>query len=424
MNTFLNKIFFRLQKPDYINVGFKKIYEETEIKIIFEAINTYNTISEIRYVGGCVRKIINQEQIDDIDLATNLNPKEICDALTRRNVNFFESGIDHGTVTALINKQKFEITTLRKDISTDGRHAKVEFTTNWKEDALRRDFTINSIYADKEGNLFDPLNGKKDLENGRIKFIGETEKRIKEDYLRILRYVRFFLNYSKEKHDEKTLKEIKKNLNGVFNLSSERLLDELQKIIRSKNFLKLSKDQNCLEIIELIFPQLKNMSVFNKLNIYAKENLDKVDFIFLLALMLIDDTDNLDYFIYKFKLSKKDQKRLLLIYDFYKSGTTLNDFSEKSLNLVLYFNGKEALIDIINFKIFKSKKLDQNLIKLIEIFKDKKIPQLPLKTNILMTKYNLIEGKELGNKLKEIELSWVKNNFQISDEEVDKIINN
>ena len=424
MNTFLNKIFFRLRKPDYINVGFKKIYEETEIKIIFEAINTYNTISEIRYVGGCVRKIINQEQIDDIDLATNLNPKEICDALTRKNVNFFESGIDHGTVTALINKQKFEITALRKDISTDGRHAKVEFTTNWKEDALRRDFTMNSIYADKEGNLFDPLNGKKDLENGRIKFIGETEKRIKEDYLRILRYVRFFLNYSKEKHDEKTLKEIKKNLNGVLNLSSERLLDELQKIIRSKNFLKLSKDQNCLEIIQLIFPQLKNMSFFNKLNIYAKENLDKVDFIFLLALMLIDDTDNLDYFIYKFKLSKKDQKRLLLIYDFYKSGTTLKDFSEKNLNLILYFNGKEALIDIINFKIFKSKKLDQNLIKLIEIFKDKKIPQLPLKTNILMTKYNLIEGKELGNKLKEIELSWVKNNFQISDEEVDKIINN
>ena len=424
MKTFLNKIFFRLQKPDYINVGFKKIYEETEIKIIFEAINTFNTISEIRYVGGCVRKIINQEQIDDIDLATNLNPKEICDALTRRNVNFFESGIDHGTVTALINKQKFEITALRKDISTDGRHAKVEFTTNWKEDALRRDFTINSIYADKEGNLFDPLNGKKDLENGRIKFIGETEKRIKEDYLRILRYVRFFLNYSKEKHDEKTLKEIKKNLNGVLNLSSERLLDELQKIIRSKNFLKLSKDQNCLEIIELIFPQLKNMSVFNKLNIYAKENLDKVDFIFLLALMLIDDTDNLDYFIYKFKLSKKDQKRLLLIYDFYKSGTTSKNFSEKNLNSILYFNGKEALIDIINFKIFKSKKLDQNLIKLIEIFKDKKIPQLPLKTNILMTKYNLIEGKELGNKLKEIELYWVKNNFQISDEEVDKIINN
>ena len=208
------------------------------------------------------------------------------------------------------------------------------------------------------------------------------------------------------------------------NLSSERLLDELQKIIRSKNFLKLSKDQNCLEIIQLIFPQLKNMSFFNKLNIYAKENLDKVDFIFLLALMLIDDTDNLDYFIYKFKLSKKDQKRLLLIYDFYKSGITLKSFSENNLNLVLYFNGKEALIDIINFKIFKSKKIDQNLVRLIEIYKDKKIPQLPVKTNLIMSKYNLGEGKKLGNKLKAIEIFWVKNNFQLSDEEVEKIINN
>ena len=159
MDNFLNKLFFRLQKPDYINIGIKKIFEEPDIKIIFEAINTYNDISEIRYVGGCVRKIINREKIDDIDLATNLNPKEICDALTRNNINFFESGIDHGTVTALIDKQKFEITSLRKDISTDGRHAKVKFTIDWKEDALRRDFTINAIYADIEGRIFDPLNG-------------------------------------------------------------------------------------------------------------------------------------------------------------------------------------------------------------------------------------------------------------------------
>ena len=96
---------------------------------------------------------------------------------------------------------KFEITSLREDISTDGRHAKVKFSKDWKKDASRRDFTINSIYSDGEGNLFDPFNGKKDLENGLIKFIGDPDKRIKEDYLRILRYLRFFLNYSKQKHN-------------------------------------------------------------------------------------------------------------------------------------------------------------------------------------------------------------------------------
>ena len=119
-------------------------------------------------------------------------------------LNYYESGIEHGTITAIIDEYKFEITTLRKDIFTDGRHAKVKFSKDWKEDASRRDFTINSIYSDKDGNLFDPFNGKKDLENGFVNFIGDADKRIKEDYLRILRYLRFFLNYSKQPHNLET----------------------------------------------------------------------------------------------------------------------------------------------------------------------------------------------------------------------------
>ena len=122
----------------------------------------------------------------------------ITKALKNKDIKYYESGIEHGTITALINNIKFEITSLRKDIDTDGRHAKVEFSDNWKEDASRRDFTINSIYADIEGNLFDPFDGKKDLENRKI-LIFELEKRIKEDYLRIIRYIRFYLNYSKNK---------------------------------------------------------------------------------------------------------------------------------------------------------------------------------------------------------------------------------
>ena len=108
-----------------------------------------------------------------------------------------KQGIEHGTITAVINKKSFEITTLRKDVKTDGRHAQVEYTDNWLEDASRRDFTINSIYSDLDGNLFDPFNGRKDLQDGLIKFIGDPAKRIKEDYLRILRYIRFFLDTAK-----------------------------------------------------------------------------------------------------------------------------------------------------------------------------------------------------------------------------------
>ena len=157
---------------DDISKNIRNLTDKTPAKKIFAAINSYSLESEIRYVGGCIRKIINKENISDIDLATNLEPKQVCEALKNNNIMFYESGIQHGTITALENKYKFEITSLRKDVFTDGRHAKVEFTKDWKEDAGRRDFTINSVYADQDGNLFDPFNGKKDLEKGIINFIG------------------------------------------------------------------------------------------------------------------------------------------------------------------------------------------------------------------------------------------------------------
>jgi len=424
MNNLLNKIFFRSQNLNYINSGFKDIKKNTEVDQIFRAIHSFSKNSEIRYVGGCVRKIINREIVDDIDLAVNLSPKDVCDALNNKNIKYYESGIDHGTITALLNDIKFEITSLRKDIDTDGRHAKVEFSNNWKEDASRRDFTINSIYSDIEGNLFDPFEGKKDLENGKVNFIGDAEVRIKEDYLRVLRYIRFFLNYSKDKHDPKIINAIKKNLSGVSTISSERLLDEFKKLLQSKNFSKLSKDQDCLEIINLIFPQFKNISIFSKLNNFAQKNFSKVDFIFLLSVLVIDGTDNVDYFIYKFNLSKKDKKRLLFLNSFYSSKFTSKTFLEKNLNQIFYFNGKEATLDIIYFKIFITNKVDTKLIKLIEIFKEKEIPVMPFKASMLIEKYQLLEGKELGRKLKVIEEVWVSNNFNISEKEIQKIISN
>jgi tRNA nucleotidyltransferase/poly(A) polymerase len=424
MNNLLNKIFFRSQNLNYINLGFSNIKKETEVEQIFSAIYSFSKSSEIRYVGGCVRKIINKEKVDDIDLAVNLKPTDVCEALKVKNIKYYESGIKHGTITALINDIKFEITSLRKDIDTDGRHAKVEFSDNWKLDASRRDFTINSIYANLEGSLFDPFDGKKDLKNGKVIFIGDGETRIKEDYLRALRYIRFYLNYSKDKHDPKIIKIIKKNLSGVFNLSSERLLDEFHKLLRSEGFFKLMKDKDCLEIINLVFPQLKNISIFKRLNSFAQKIFSKVDFIFLLSLMIIDGSDNVNYFIYKFNISKKDQKRLLFLNNFNSNTVTSKTYSEKNLNKVFYFNGREALMDIIYFKIFKSKKIDYELIKLIDNFNDKEIPVMPLKANTLIEKYNIPKGRELGNKLKAIEEVWTNNNFQISDTEVKKIVSN
>ena len=148
--------------------GTKFLENISEAQIIFSYLNEIGEESKVRFVGGCVRKAICGEIIDDIDLATSLEPDQIKKKLSKKNIKLIDTGIEHGTITAIINKKKFEITTLRKDISTDGRHAKVEFTSSWDQDASRRDFTINSIYADIEGRIFNPLNGVEDLKKAKF----------------------------------------------------------------------------------------------------------------------------------------------------------------------------------------------------------------------------------------------------------------
>ena len=424
MIDLINKFFSFSKHFDGKPSSFKELKKKKEIKKLFLAIENYSEDSEIRYVGGCVRKILNNEIVEDIDFAVNLKPEECSAALKENNIKFFEIGISHGTIIAVIDSYKFEITSLRKDLITDGRHAKVAFTTDWQEDASRRDFTINAIFSDIHGNLYDPFDGKKDLEIGKIKFIGDADKRIKEDYLRILRYIRFFLNYSKTDHNDKIRKIIKQNLNGISNISSERLLDEFKKLIISSRFLKLFKDPFCLELINLIFPQFKNLDIFKNLNKFAEINIKKVDFIFLISLMLIDNTDNVEYFLFKFNLSSIDKKRILFLNKFYNKEINKNFFSKNNLWKIFYYNGKQALFDLIYFEIFKSKKINKKLIALLEYFKDKEVPVFPVKAVNLMEKYNIPEGKQLGLKLKKIKEQWIKNDFIVLDNEIEQIFKN
>ena len=424
MKNFLDKIFFRSNNLDYINRNINNLTQSTPAYKIFDAINSFSSESEIRYVGGCIRKIINQEKVDDIDLATNLEPNQVCEVLKKHNVSYYETGIDHGTITAVKDNFKFEITSLRKDVFTDGRHAKVEFSKNWKEDASRRDFSINSIYSDKDGNLFDPYDGKKDLEKGIVNFIGDADKRIKEDYLRILRYIRFFTNYSKRSHDLETIRSLKMNIGGVAQISKERLLDELKKILKVESLEKISKNKLSMDLMLMIFPELKNIKIFSRLNSDDKNLLKEKDFIFLLSLMIIDDTDNTDYFLYKFNISKKDQKRIKNIDIFYKEKINSKTFTKNSMNKVFYYQGKEAVLDILNYRKVKSKK-EANLLKeLSNYYEDKEAPIMPINANLLMKRYEIPQGKQLGEKLKVIEEEWVNNDFKISDKEVDNIINN
>ena len=424
MRNFFNKFFFTSNNLSNFSKDIKDLSNKTPVSKIFDAINFYSSDSEIRYVGGCIRKLLNNEKVDDIDLATNLEPDKVCESLKKNNINYYKTGIKHGTITAIIDNYKFEITTLREDVSTDGRHATVKFSKDWRNDASRRDFTINSIYSDNEGNLFDPFNGKNDLEKGIINFIGNVNDRIQEDYLRILRYLRFFLNYSKVKHNLEIIRKLKMNIGGVSILSKERLLDELKKISKLNTLEKLSKDKHSLDLILLIFPELKNIKLFTNLDLNKKKFLEKVDFIFYLSLLIIDESDNADYFLYKYNISKKDQKRIKIIDNFFKEKINIKTFTTNNINKFFYYNGKEAVIDILTFKIIKSKKFDQIIFDLINHYKNKPMPVMPIGADVLMKKYMIPEGKLLGDKLKTIEQEWVNNDFKISDQEVRNIIKN
>ena len=420
MNNIISKIFNLTKKLNQKELSFQKIKNSTKILKIFQSISSHNEWSEVRYVGGCVRKILNNENYDDIDLATNLDPQQIKECLSANNIKFFETGIKHGTITATIEKQNFEITSLRKDIATDGRHAEVLFTKDWNEDSSRRDFTINSIYADIDGNIFDPNDGANDLKNGIVRFIGNPEKRIKEDYLRILRYLRFFSTYSLKDHQPEIKKSIMQNISGVVGLSKERLLDEFKKIFKSGALFKLNKDHFSNDVISLVFPQFINLNLLTKLDKNNQKTLLVKSFDFLLAFLVIDETDNSDYFLYKFKTSNETKKKINFLKKSFLESADKNYFSKKNLEKIFYFNEKSDVLDLIDFELFKSKKNKKKLIELKNYFIKTEKPVFPVKAKNIMEKFNLKEGRELGQKLKYLEDLWVNNSFNISDKEIEK----
>ena len=424
MKNLLKFIFKNSNNINSKNLQFEKIKFEKGASQIFDAIKEYSETSEVRYVGGCIRRILSNENVDDIDLATNLNPDEICKALEKKKINFYKTGYLHGTITANIGKIKFEITSLREDISTDGRRAVVKYSKDWNKDALRRDFTINAIYSDIDGNIFDPTNGKKDLEDGNVKFIGNVEERIKEDYLRIVRYVRFFLSYSKYDHEQNVKKVIKKNIQGIKRLSNERILGELKKIIKTKNFLKLLSDEFSKEILLLVIPQIINLDTLKNIKKDREELFNSKDTLFIIALLIIDDTDNTDFFLFKFNLSNLEKKRILFLKNHFIRLNDKSFFSEYNLLKIYYFYGIEYLIDLIDFKLLTSKIHNKKISNIKNLIVKKDKPILPIKAKDLIEKFNLKEGKDLGLKMKKIEETWIDNKFKISDSEIAGIARN
>ena len=395
-----------------------------EARIIFAHLNEIKKESTVRFVGGCVRKAVSGENIDDIDLATSLEPDEIKKRLNKEDINVIETGISHGTVTAILNKKKFEITTLRKDISTDGRHAKVEFTSNWKQDASRRDFTINAIYADIEGRIFDPLNGVSDLQNGIVKFIGSPEARIQEDYLRILRYFRFFTQYSKTDYDQDTIKSIKQNINGLNKISNERIFDELQKILSLKNVYSLFSRNQSKEIILNIFPQFKYHERLSRINNLDGKLRNKYDKYLILALLIIDQSNNYEYFCHKYKTSNSIKKRFKNISKNFKDLENKKFYSEENIKKLIYLSNKDDVEDLLLFSACANNKIETSIIeKLVDYVSTCEIPKFPISGDYLKN-HGYETGETLGNKLKLLEEKWIANNFVLDKKILEKSLKN
>jgi len=393
-----------------------------EAQIIFSKLNEIGKENAVRFVGGCVRKALCGENIDDIDLATSLEPSEVKTKLNENNIKVIDTGIKHGTVTAILNKKKFEITTLRKDLSTDGRHANVEFTSNWEEDALRRDFTINAIYADIEGRIFDPLNGIEDLKFGKIKFIGSSEKRIQEDYLRILRYFRFYIQYSKIEHDENVLKSIKKYINGLNKISNERIYDEVKKILKLEKIYDLFSNQKSKDILQNIFPQFQyyeRLKIINGLSPKLKNSFEND---LILALLIVDQSNNYEYFCHKYKTANKLKDRLKNISINFENLKNKKFYSENNIKKLIYLSNKNYVKDLLLFAMCINNKLTTSIIEnYLNYISNCNIPEFPISGEYLK-KYGYKTGQLLGKKLKTLEELWLENNFVINQKMIEKVL--
>ena len=391
-----------------------------EAQKIFLSLNEIGEESKVRFVGGCVRKALCGENIDDIDLATSLTPDEVKKKLTKNDIKVVDTGILYGTVTAILNNKKFEITTLRKDVSTDGRHANVEFTLDWEKDALRRDFTINAIYADIEGRIFDPLNGISDLQNGIIKFIGSPKERIQEDYLRILRYFRFFIQYSELDYDQDVIRSIKQYINGLNKISNERIFDEVKKILVLKNAYSLFANNTSKEIFLNIFPQFKYYERLKIITNLKKKLRNEYDNHLVLALLIVDQSNNYEYFCHKYKTSNKIKNRFNNISTNFQNLQNMKFYSEENIRKLIYLLSKDYVRDLLLFSICANNKIKTlNIEKLIDYVSTCKIPKFPISGDYLK-KHGYETGHALGKKLKSLEEQWIENNFIMEKKVVEK----
>ena len=372
-----------------------------------------------RFVGGCVRDSIIGLKTNDIDIATKLNPEDVVKILGSESIKVIPTGIDHGTVSVFSKDFNFEITTLRSDISTDGRHAEVIFSDSWEEDSLRRDFTINSIYLKQNGELYDPHNGIQNLKDKKIIFIGNPDERINEDYLRILRFFRFnaFYGNNNLKLSSDSIKACTKNKNKIKKLSSERVQNEFFKILNSSDPYFIVSIMRKIEILDLLFEHKVETKIFKKLLLIEKENSFSKNHILRFASLALKNKKINSNNLQMFNFSKKERKELCLLTN--QEFEIHNKLNKSDIKKILYSIDRKTLKDMakLSWALSNNRVTNKNWKNVLSQIDKVAIPIFPLKAKDILD-YGLEEGPIIGEILKKVEQDWIDSNFEHNKEDL------
>jgi poly(A) polymerase len=371
-------------------------------------------LGDARFVGGAVRNALLGRDVSDVDIATPLMPGDVTKRLESARLKAVPTGIDHGTITAIANGKPFEVTTLRRDVSTDGRRAVVAFTTDWKEDAQRRDFTMNALYADAKGEVFDTVGGIADLQAGRVRFVGDPVTRIREDYLRILRLFRFHAWYGKGEIEAEALRAVAEEKAGLAQLSGERIQNEMLKLLAAENPIAVLRSMAAVGILSDIFPGALNIVRLERLCAIDANNFFKPDAILRLAALLPNDVAVADNLAARWRLSNADRDRLVDL-----SGARekiVSYLSIKEVRKLLYALGTPRFKDRVFLKWAEDPK-ESNFIQwraLLAMADAWERPKFPLDGGNVMAA-GVPQGPLIGKILSEVEEWWIDSDF-IEDE--------
>lgn len=294
-----------------------------------------DALPDARVVGGAVRDTLSDRPVADIDVATPLTPQAVIAALTKAGVRAVPTGLDHGTVTAVIAHRGFEVTTLRQDVATDGRHAVVAFTRDWRVDAARRDFTINAMSMSRDGAVFDYFGGIRDLRAGIVRFVGDAAQRIAEDYLRVLRYFRFYARYAALPPDAATDAAIRAAVPQLANLSVERVWSELSRILSAPDPRDAVRLMDALGVLAAVIPEGVDLQRLDRLVTAGAP----AEPILRVAALLTGDALA---FATRLKLSAAERDRLLALQS---GGVPRTDMDDADLRRLLADTAPDILVD-------------------------------------------------------------------------------